>query len=264
MTSLIDIPCGGCWEDIPLVDADAQTFFCPHCKTDYRFVLCTACESVNQVPAKAARATCEWCASEIRLRALRRTEEAIAEDWRAELDERGCLGPDGVWVGGFLLLGGSGFDVETGAICSVLSLPDALDVRAEVDGTGVATIPYERITDIEIAGGTVRRGGGFIGGGFGLEGAAEGMLVASLLNSLTSKTTIDTGLAIASLDGELLLNHNAIRRDELRRRLSVMFTRFNAARHQGDDRASSASDPVSQLERLAALSRERDPHCRGV
>jgi hypothetical protein len=126
-------------------------------------------------------------------------------------------------------------------------------VRAEAGGTGVATIPYERITDIEIAGRAVSRGGGFIGGGFGLEGAAEGMLVASFLNALTTRTTIDTGLAIASLDGELLVNHHAIGRDHLRRRLSVMFTRLNAARHQGRDRTRSATSPISQLERLAAL-----------
>jgi hypothetical protein len=258
MASQIDIACGACWEQIPLVDADAETFFCPHCATDYRFVICAACESVNQVPGKPARATCVWCASEIRLRPFRRTEVCSAEDWRTELDERGCLDADGVWVGGFTLLGGSGFDVETGATCSVLSLPDAVDVRAEVGGTGVVTIPYERITDIEIAGGAVTRRGGFIGGGFGLEGAAEGMLVASLLNSLTTKTAVDTGLAIASVDGELLLNHNKIPRDDLRRRLSVMFTRFNAARHQGRDQPGSATDPMSQLERLAAL------HERGI
>src|ERR1700730_4036754 len=88
MASQIDIPCSGCWENIPLVDADAQTFFCQHCGIDRRFRPWTAGESVNQVPAKATRASCEWCASEIGLGAFRRNEESTAEDWRAELDER--------------------------------------------------------------------------------------------------------------------------------------------------------------------------------
>jgi hypothetical protein len=93
MASQIDIPGGGCWEEIPLVDADAQTFFCKQCATDYRFVLCTACESVNQIPANAARAVWEWCANEIRLGAFRRTKASSAEDWRTELDERGVSMP---------------------------------------------------------------------------------------------------------------------------------------------------------------------------
>lgn len=238
-------------------NADAEGFFCGTCDCQYQFVLCASCDSVNQVPASARRAVCDWCLTEIRVRAFGRKDTATAADWRAELDERGYLHEFGVLVGGFTLVGGSGFDLETGAICSVLTLPDAVDIRAEVFGVGIATIPYARLTGIDIAGGAITRGGGFIGGGFGVAGAAEGMLVASLLNSLTRRTTID--LAIASIDGELLLNHSVIPPDELRRRLSVLFTRFNAARHnQAGAAQPSAQDPVSQLERLAEL------HAKGL
>ena len=202
---------------------------------------------------------CDWCLTEIRVRAFGRKDTATAADWRAELDERGYLHELGVLVGGFTLVGGSGFDLETGAICSVLTLPDAVDIRAEVLESASQRFPTPRLTGIDIAGGAITRGGGFIGGGFGVAGAAEGMLVASLLNSLTRRTTIDTGLAIASIDGELLLNHSVIPPDELRRRLSVLFTRFNAARHnQAGAAQPSAQDPVSQLERLAEL------HAKGL
>lgn len=250
----LDIPCRECWEDVPLVDSDAAGFYCEHCNRHYKFVLCPECESVNQVPMKGhASLICDWCRAPIRGRAFGRSDGTTARDWHAELSERGVLDEDGVWVAGFTLLGGTGFDVEIGSICSVLSLPDAVDIRAEIGGVGVATIPYAQMTGLDVGGGVTTGGGGFIGGGFGLTGAAEGMLVASLLNSLTTKTTISTGLAIASIDGELLLDHDAMPPDELRRRLSVLFTRFSAAKHRAGSTTSAADDPITQLERLAAL-----------
>jgi hypothetical protein len=54
-------------------------------------------------------------------------------------------------------------------------------------------IPYSAIDDLEFSGpGKVTTGGGFIGGGFGLSGAAKGMIAASVLNALTTKTKIHT------------------------------------------------------------------------
>lgn len=257
MPSYVDITCFECLEQVPLVDADAESFYCLSCDRQYQFLLCTACESVNQVRAKGhgGHAQCEWCWSEIRIRRLGRKDTATAADWQAELDERGLSrqSPDDVIIGGFRLLGGSGFDVETGAICSVLALPDAVDVRAEVGGVGVATIPYAEMTGLDIAGSTTAQGGGFIGGGLGLQGAAEGMLIASILNSITRTTSINTGLAIASSQGELLLNHGGISSGELRRQLSPLFTRFNAARQKTSGRVAPANDPAAQLERLAEL-----------
>ena len=256
MASLVDIKCGECLDDIPGVDDDAQGFLCLNCDRDYDLWLCTSCESVTQV-WPAGEAACQWCLSRIRLRGFSHGQRATAAEWRDELEERGLLhaGREDVLVGGFRLLGGSGINVETGAICSVLTLPDALDVRAEVGGIGIATIPYEEITALDIAGSATTRDGGFIGGGFGFGGAAEGMLVASMLNSLTRKTSIDTGLAIQTARGELLLNHARITPQELRRRLSPLFTRVNAARKTTTG-GRAADDPVSQLERLAELHKK--------
>lgn len=256
MGLVVDIKCWECLDEVPLVDGDAQGFQCLTCDRGYEFWLCTSCESVSQVWPAGARgeAQCQWCLSRIRLHRFGPGERSTAEEWRAELEERGLLGAgrDDVLVAGFRLLGGSGIGIETGTICSVLSLSDALDVRAELGGIGVATIPYEVITGVEVAGSAATSSAGIIGGGFGLQGAAEGMLVASILNGLTRKTTIDTGLAIATTQGELLLNHDRIAPGELRRQLSPLFTRVNAARHQRrHDRMGD--DPVSQLERLGEL-----------
>jgi hypothetical protein len=255
MQAFIDIPCWECWDTIPMVDGDAEGFYCPTCELQYQFLVCAHCESVNQVRGKQHRgaAVCEWCDGRIRIRALGRNDTASAQDWHAELDERGVLKADFVLVAGFVLLGGSGYGVETGAVCSVITLPDAVDVRAEIGGRGVATIPYSQMTGLDVAGGITTTGGNVIGGGFGLTGAAEGMLVASVLNSLTRKTTINTGLAIASVHGELLLNHRSIAASELRRRLSLLFTRFNAASHKAAAAAAPTDDPMANLERLAQL-----------
>jgi hypothetical protein len=49
------------------------------------------------------------------------------------------------------------------------------------------------ISTVEFAGpGKWQKGGRFFGGGFGVVGAAEGMLIAAALNSLTTKTGVTT------------------------------------------------------------------------
>jgi hypothetical protein len=55
----------------------------------------------------------------------------------------------------------------------------------------------------EFEGGAIRQGGGFVGGGFGLVGAAEGMAVASLLNSLATKTSVQTLIRFEAEDAEV-------------------------------------------------------------
>jgi hypothetical protein len=47
------------------------------------------------------------------------------------------------------------------------------------------------VADVKFGGpGAWRKGGGVIGGGFGVAGAAEGMLVATALNALTTRTGV--------------------------------------------------------------------------
>ncbi len=62
---------------------------------------------------------------------------------------------------------------------------------------------YQSARSLEFEGGTIRSGGGYRGGGFGLVGAAEGMAMATLLNSLTSKTTIHTTIRFEAEGAEV-------------------------------------------------------------
>lgn len=75
----------------------------------------------------------------------------------------------------------TGFSITPGSICSIVTRVDAVVVRGEVatdDGPREAVMPYSELTVLEMSGGARTTGGGFMGGGFGLAGAAEGMLVA--------------------------------------------------------------------------------------
>lgn len=256
MTRLVELPCRRCLEQLRLQEDD-EAFLCPHCELRFELHLCEHCESVGQTyPVRRGRHLyCEWCRNEYRVPFVGDRQPATVADRRDELDERGLLAgdPDDVLVAGFTLVGGTGFAIEHHANCSLISLPDAVDVRAETGGEGVATIPYAEITVLELGGGVDRRGGGFFGGGFGLQGAAEGMAIASVLNALTSKSSISTGVQITSNRGELLLHHGTVEANEMRRQLSPLFTRYHAATQNTASPSNHATDSAGQLERLAGL-----------
>jgi hypothetical protein len=182
----------------------------------------------------------------VKVRGVRGPDSATAEDWYAEINERGLLGSDWALVAGFTLLGGSNFDLEPGAVCSVLTLEDGVEIRAELGEGTVATIPYRTITGLDIADRSKTRGGGFIGIG------VEGLLVASMLNKVTRKTKLNTGLAITTTFGELLLSHGQVHAEELRQRLSLLFTRYQATQRSAHA-APVQDDPVTQIERLQML-----------
>jgi hypothetical protein len=98
-------------------------------------------------------------------------------------------------VSGAVFLGG--FCPDAG-----LAARSAYDLRFQGDRLAVypagkpaqqTALAYADITSVEIGGpGLVRSGGGFIGGGLGAAGAAEGIAIAAVLNALTRRTRITT------------------------------------------------------------------------
>ncbi len=88
-------------------------------------------------------------------------------------------------------------------------------------------IPMDAVTAMEIGGpGKTTRGGGFIGGGFGLEGAATGMLVATALNALTTRTDLLTVISIQAHDAEVWLAYTRAEPAALRVELAPAFVRI--------------------------------------
>jgi len=106
-----------------------------------------------------------------------------------------------------VLLGGYGVEDGAGA-------GDRVDLRFTREQIWLTkhrgNMPYLRVDyadarALEFEGGVVRSGGGWVGGGFGILGAAEGVAMASLLNALTAKTTVQTSVRFEAATAELFL-----------------------------------------------------------
>jgi hypothetical protein len=122
----------------------------------------------------------------------------------------------------------------------------------------LAEVPYSEIEDIEIGGpGLVRTGGGFAGGGFGVQGAVEGMAIAAVLNAMTTRTSIKTVVRIQGTHCELFLLHTAATPEQLRIQLSrpLAAIRYErAALGAGASQQPTAAVPASPVEELTKLA----------
>ncbi len=98
-------------------------------------------------------------------------------------------------------------------------------------------------------------GGGYVGGGFGLQGAAEGVLIASALNQLTTKTRVDTVICLQTKTSELFLHTSGATPDQLRMELSAVFTMIRQAISNEPESVSrgSSEHAVDRLAKLADL-----------
>ena len=164
-----------------------------------------------------------------------------------------------------LLIGGSGFDIGRPGegTWDVIFRDDQVLLHQEVHsvsgedyrGPGqTLEIGWSGLA-VDIGGaGAMRKGGRFFGGGFGIVGAAAGMLTASALNAMTSSTSIDTVIHLQTPSGELFLHYDRQTPEVLRRTLSPVFTKLRQAQpsvsSQGD---ASTAGVVDQLHKLGDL-----------
>jgi Short C-terminal domain len=149
-----------------------------------------------------------------------------------------------------ILLGGHGFDIRAHAKRSLAFQEDDLEV---LHGKTVdVSIPLTDLTHLELGGpGAYRKGGGFVGGGFGLEGFAIGALVASTLNSLTTRTKVESLIGVQAGQRELIFMSSRDTPDALRIRLSRVLGRIRA--NAGAGESSGSRDPVDRLAKLGDL-----------
>lgn len=106
--------------------------------------------------------------------------------------------------------------------------------------------------------GRVTTGRRFWGGGFGLVGAAEGILAAELLNKLTSKTTVNSFIT-AEINGHgVILHTGRLTPQQLRFTFAGAVHRVNAPMRSGvaSDPQESESGIAEQLVRLHSLHRD--------
>lgn len=124
-----------------------------------------------------------------------------------------------------IILGGAGYPIVAGDLVDLHFGYDTLLVKYG-DCTSI-DIPYLELVDISIGGpGNIVTGGGFIGGGFGVEGAIEGIAVAVILNRLTSRSKIHTFITVLTHVGELHLHYGGMEPSALRIALSEVFTKL--------------------------------------
>jgi cold shock CspA family protein len=128
----------------------------------------------------------------------------------------------------FRVVGGSGWPMHLDMLLSLIVGDEGIELLLEESAEEIF-IPFEELTVLTIFGpGTVTTNGGFVGGGFGLEGAATGIFAAAFLNRLTKKSSTNTFLRIATREEEVFLHTSTIEPFDLRMLLSQAMVRMEA------------------------------------
>lgn len=157
------------------------------------------------------------------------------------------------------ILASTGFSgLGQNALCLLRFAEDAVVVmvhRAEAFEV-VNTITYDQITYVRVGGrGAVTSGGGWVGGGFGLKGAVKGILIAEVLNALTTSTSVETFVNLNAGGRELMLHHTETTPEVLQVRLAPVFSRINSssAPPSSSSAPPSSSPEAAPADRLAQL-----------
>lgn len=123
-----------------------------------------------------------------------------------------------------VVLGGSRFPFAAGETVGLLVDGNGISIQGTAHAVRISLL---EIAELNIAGpGSVTTGGGFIGGGFGFEGALEGMAIAGVLNALTTRTKIHTFISAITNFGELHLHYGGLEPSALRIALSDVFSKL--------------------------------------
>lgn len=149
------------------------------------------------------------------------------------------------------LLGGYGWqapDFVPGRVCVLRFTEEGLWAHSPSSWVPLIRSPYHDAVALEFSGpGLVTSGARVFGGGFGLVGAAGGILASAVLNSLTKRTSIHTIIRYQAVNMEAFFFHSRATPDQLRVALSQVLS------HIGPRVPSSADSLSSELSRLAEL-----------
>jgi hypothetical protein len=125
----------------------------------------------------------------------------------------------------------------------------------------LAKVPYSQVAAVEVGGpGLTKSGGGFVGGGFGVAGAVEGMAIASVLNALTTRVKIKTVIRVEATQAELFFLHTLIEPEALRIELSRALGAIRQAKPVPSEPGGGEDRPhqKSAAERLVEVTRLHD------
>jgi Short C-terminal domain len=101
--------------------------------------------------------------------------------------ERGTGGgrERGIILRDFTLAAAGGTRIPVGTPCWIEFMSDAVILQGP---TARDHVRYDTIQDLQVSGSTVKSNARLFGGGFGVIGAAEGILAATVINTLTQRT----------------------------------------------------------------------------
>lgn len=171
---------------------------------------------------------------------------AIKQERLATVVENGIIAR----FDGAVAIGGSPLDLARGARYSVVFGPDEILVVPDSPSARPLPMAYETLAVAITGQGERTTNLGLWGGGFGVKGAAKGMLAASILNSLTTKTDIDTVIALSDATQELYFHYDKETPEDLRIRLAPVFVKLRA---NPAVTTESNSSLVTDLSRLVEL-----------
>ncbi len=146
----------------------------------------------------------------------------------------------------FTVLGGTATPFVAGDHCMVVFAKETVRLTGK---SKEVEVRLDAVTLLKLSGpGQVTSDAGFVGGGFGIEGAAIGIGAAAILNSLTETSTTNSILHLAWPSAELFLHTSRNTPDEIRLILSHAFTVVESRSN-----TDGAAGLAEQLGRIAAL-----------
>jgi hypothetical protein len=264
----LEVDCPYC-ETALALPADDTRAQCAECGRVIIFPVCTGCggmDSMAILPGGQTESCCPWCDKYWQFswsgrgrRAARSTDRRIfhfgvdalgtCRELGEYLRERG--GAVGPLLTDLTVVGGYGWSPSVGESVTVAVGEECLHI-ATVPITTAVVVHYSELVSLEFYGGKQTKGGGVFGGGFGVVGALEGMVAASVLNSLTTRTTVNSVVRVSGRKGEALLHIPKVMPNDLR---TVFAPAVNAvaARKVGVASSATTDHLLEKLERLAAL-----------
>ena len=213
-------------------------YTCHVCGAQMFFRRCSRCKKVVQLDEVNTRSNraCPYCGVTIN----GRWGKAVARDQEEQLALSGhpqVADPNLRVVRGVVAVASGIPGITPGASCSVRFRSDRIEVVPLTrNGFGNAVaIEYADVDGLELSGPgakTTTTDAGLIGGGFGLQGAAKGIALATLINALTRRrrTTIDTVVDLKAGPSEVLLRTHTFEPAVLHALLAPVYYRIQQAK----------------------------------
>ena len=257
----LEIDCPSCGGVVDVLESHTAVS-CPSCGASIYFPSCSNCLSISIAaipPGSTVRKACTEC-YEVWSISLSRLDNQVTTKGIGTLMTCGDLldqqevresTPD-VLPCLFTVVGGYGWSPEPDSRVTVRVGAQSLAVGT-LPAVTPMVVPYDELLSLEFHGGKTTKGGGFFGGGFGITGALEGMLIASVLNKLTTKTSINSIVRLSGRSGETVLHAPNRMPTDLRTMFAPAVNAVAAREARGTTTPANSADLLEKLERLVTL-----------